>query len=204
MSVSIVTSHGTFMVELFWRECPRTCRNFVELCKSGYYDGIIFHRLIPDFMFQTGDPYGDGTGGESIYGPTFDDEIQARLSHDSPGILSMANAGRNTNSSQFFITFRPCPHLDGKHTVFGKVMDGMAVVDEIQLVKVDKKKKPKTPIKIFATNVSNDPWAGEDLPAGCYIPEKPLVKVAEKYPRSWFCAFLFVFANRNGRLCYPC
>eukprot|EP00959_Pyramimonas_sp_CCMP1952_P104374 2181443-Pyramimonas_sp.AAC.2 len=93
-------------------------------------------------MAQTGDPFGDGTGGESIYGPTFEDEIVAKLSHDSRGIVAMANAGRNTNSSQFFITFRPCPHLDGKHTVFGRVTEGMSVVDEIQLVKIDKKKKP--------------------------------------------------------------
>eukprot|EP00238_Polyblepharides_amylifera_P000067 CAMPEP_0196570532 /NCGR_PEP_ID=MMETSP1081-20130531/650_1 /TAXON_ID=36882 /ORGANISM="Pyramimonas amylifera, Strain CCMP720" /LENGTH=192 /DNA_ID=CAMNT_0041887029 /DNA_START=67 /DNA_END=645 /DNA_ORIENTATION=- len=180
MSVSIVTSHGTFSVEVFWRECPRTCRNFLELCKNGYYDGVIFHRLIPDFMCQTGDPFGDGTGGESIYGTTFDDEIVARLSHDSKGTLSMANAGRNTNSSQFFVTFRQCPHLDGKHTVFGRVVDGLAVIDEIQLVKTDKKKRPVKPIKIFATNVTHDPWAGEELPSGAVIPEKPLIKNKNK------------------------
>mmetsp|Transcript_17479 Transcript_17479/g.38075 ORF Transcript_17479/g.38075 Transcript_17479/m.38075 type:complete len:191 (-) Transcript_17479:189-761(-) len=180
MSVSLDTSHGKITIQLFWRECPRTCRNFVELSKSGYYDGLLFHRLIPDFITQTGDPFGDGTGGESIYGPTFEDEIVAKLSHDSRGIVAMANAGRNTNSSQFFITFRPCPHLDGKHTVFGKVVEGMSVVDEIQLVKTDKKKKPVKPIKIFAANVEHDPWEGEKLPSGAAIPEKPLVKQKTK------------------------
>ncbi|KAK3243303.1 hypothetical protein CYMTET_47034 [Cymbomonas tetramitiformis] len=176
MSVTIITSHGDFKIELFWRDCPRTCRNFIELCKHGYYDGVVFHRLISDFMCQTGDPYGDGTGGESIYGPTFADEIVARLSHKTKGVVSMANAGRNTNSSQFFVTFRPCPHLDGKHTVFGEVTEGIAVIDEIQLVKTDKKKRPVKTIKIFATNVEHDPWAGEELPEGCSLPEKPLVK----------------------------
>eukprot|EP00976_Prorocentrum_cordatum_P114879 1195913-Prorocentrum_minimum.AAC.16 len=131
-------------------------------------------------MAQTGDPFGDGTGGESIYGPTFEDEIVAKLSHDSRGIVAMANAGRNTNSSQFFITFRPCPHLDGKHTVFGRVTEGMSVVDEIQLVKIDKKKKPVKPIKIFAANVDHDPWEGEKLPSGASIPDKPLVKQKSK------------------------
>jgi cyclophilin family peptidyl-prolyl cis-trans isomerase len=176
MSVSIVTSHGTFLIQLFYRECPKTCRNFVELSKSGYYDGVLIHRLIPDYMAQTGDPYGDGTGGESIYGPTFEDEILGRLSHDVKGIVAMANAGRNTNSSQFFITFRPCPHLDGKHTVFGKVVEGIHVIDDIQMLKTDKKQKPLKPVTIFSATVVEDPWKGEKLPSDCSIPEKPLVK----------------------------
>eukprot|EP00899_Mesostigma_viride_P022642 jgi/Mesvir1/3562/Mv12028-RA.1 len=176
MSVQLVTSHGTLTINLFYKECPRTCRNFIELSKHGYYDGIIFHRLIQDFMCQAGDPFGDGSGGESIYGPTFDDEISAKLGHDAKGIVSMANAGRNTNSSQFFISFKQCPHLDGKHTVFGKLTDDcLDVLDEIQLVKT-KNKRPVKPIKIFAANVIFDPWAGEPLPPGAAIPEKPLVK----------------------------
>eukprot|EP00462_Mataza_sp_D1_P002977 CAMPEP_0175103080 /NCGR_PEP_ID=MMETSP0086_2-20121207/8852_1 /TAXON_ID=136419 /ORGANISM="Unknown Unknown, Strain D1" /LENGTH=137 /DNA_ID=CAMNT_0016378079 /DNA_START=60 /DNA_END=469 /DNA_ORIENTATION=- len=136
MSVKLITSHGTMNVILYHKECPRTCRNFVELCYHGYYDGVLFHRVIPEFVAQTGDPYGDGHGGESIYGPYFDDEIVAKLSHDRRGIVSMANAGRNTNSSQFFITFKTAPHLDGKHTVFGYLTDEtVGCLDDIEVVK---------------------------------------------------------------------
>jgi len=175
MSVKLVTSHGTLNINLYWKETPKTCRNFIELCKHGYYDGVIFHRVIPDFVCQTGDPYGDGRGGESIYGPYFEDEIVAKLSHDSKGIVSMANAGRNTNSSQFFVTFRPVPHLDGKHTVFGAVSeDTQAVLDDIAVVKT-KNKKPVVPVKIFTAQVVENPWHNQPLPAGCNIPEKPLI-----------------------------
>lgn len=119
MSVLLNTTFGPIKIELYHREAPKTCRNFIELCKHGYYDGVLFYvcntrkdltywsqRVAKDFMCQTGDPLGDGTGGQSIYGGPFEDEISGKLSHDSPGIVSMANAGRNTNTSQFFITFR--------------------------------------------------------------------------------------------------
>merc|ERR1719414_2108166 len=129
-------------VRLHYKRAPVTCRNFLELAKAGYYDGCIIHRVVKGFMCQSGDP--DPTsphshGGESIYGPTFMDEIISTLSHDKTGIVSMANAGLNTNSSQFFITFKACEHLDGKHTIFGFVReDDWPVLKEIEQVKVGK------------------------------------------------------------------
>jgi len=142
-------------------------------------------------MIQTGDPRGDGTGGESIYGPTFEDEVVAKLSHDREGVLSMANAGRNTNSSQFFITASACQQLDGKHTIFGRVLEGIQAVRDIQAVKVDKGNRPKTPVKLFSVSVLHDPWDGQPLPPGCKIPEKPLLSRAKssgKKKRSEQCA----------------
>ncbi len=112
---------GEFKVELYDDDAPLTVENFVKLARGGYYDDTTFHRVLNDFMAQGGDPTGTGTGGP---GYTFQDEISGR-GHDSPGVLSMANAGPNTNGSQFFITFVPTPHLDGKHTVFGKVTEGL-------------------------------------------------------------------------------
>lgn len=125
------TSMGEFEVELYSDKTPKTVENFTGLAKKGYYNGVIFHRVIADFMIQGGDPTGTGRGGESIWGPKFNDEIVKDLRHTGPGILSMANAGPNTNGSQFFITLVPTPWLDGKHTVFGKVTSGMEVVEAI-------------------------------------------------------------------------
>lgn len=125
------TSMGEFEVELFADKTPKTVENFTGLAKKGYYNGVIFHRVIADFMIQGGDPTGTGRGGESIWGPKFNDEIVKDLRHTGAGILSMANAGPNTNGSQFFITLVPTPWLDGKHTVFGKVTSGMEVVEAI-------------------------------------------------------------------------
>mmetsp|Transcript_34345 Transcript_34345/g.77618 ORF Transcript_34345/g.77618 Transcript_34345/m.77618 type:complete len:189 (+) Transcript_34345:77-643(+) len=179
MSVRIETSMGSITVNLEHQKTPRTCRNFIELAKAGYYDGCIFHRVVKGFMCQTGDPDPSsphGTGGESIYGPTFMDEIIASLSHSKTGIVSMANAGLNTNSSQFFMTFKACEHLDGKHTIFGSVDEkDWGVLREIESVKVGKNDKPVKPIKIFCCHIEDDPWAGQPLPPGASIPEKPLV-----------------------------
>ena len=116
-----------FRVELFAADAPVTVENFVKLSRDGYYDGVTFHRVIPGFMAQGGDPTGTGSGGP---GYTIPDEISDRC-HDGPGVLSMANAGPNTGGSQFFITFVATPHLDGAHTVFGQVIEGMDVVDGI-------------------------------------------------------------------------
>lgn len=115
------------------------------------------------------------SGGESIYGPTFQDEIIASLAHDRVGVVSMASAGYNTNASQFFITFKALPHLDGKHTIFGFVEEGLDVLSEIENVKVGKNSRPVKPIKIFAAHVEEDPWQGQPLPPGTVIPQKPLV-----------------------------
>ena len=132
------TSMGKFEVELFDKEVPKTVENFVGLCSKNYYDGIIFHRVIDQFMIQGGDPTGTGRGGESFWGGKFNDEFNPNLKHEEPGILSMANAGPNTNGSQFFITLVPTPWLNGKHSVFGKVISGMDVVQAIGKVETSK------------------------------------------------------------------
>ncbi|KAG0008049.1 Peptidyl-prolyl cis-trans isomerase cyp8, partial [Entomortierella chlamydospora] len=131
---SIVTNFGKINVELFCDQTPRTCYNFIMLAKTGYYKNCKFHRKIKNFMIQGGDPTGTGRGGESYWKENFKDEIKPKLSHNARGILSMANKGPGTNSSQFFITFKPCTHLDGKHTIFGKVVGGMDVLDKLELV----------------------------------------------------------------------
>lgn len=127
-TATIETPKGTIKLELFADKTPKTVANFEKLAKSGFYDGLTFHRVIKDFMIQGGCPNGTGTGGP---GYQFEDEFHPDLKHIGPGILSMANAGPNTNGSQFFITHVACPWLDGKHTVFGKVLEGQDVVDKI-------------------------------------------------------------------------
>ncbi|HAW49551.1 TPA: peptidylprolyl isomerase [bacterium] len=130
---------GEIVLELFHEETPRTVENFVKLAESGFYNNVIFHRVIPGFMIQGGDPTGTGAGGP---GYIFDDEFHPDLKHDRPGILSMANAGPNTNGSQFFITVAPTPWLDGKHTIFGQVLEGMDVVIKISQVRRDDRDRP--------------------------------------------------------------
>jgi peptidyl-prolyl cis-trans isomerase B (cyclophilin B) len=123
------TDKGTIKVQLHADRAPRTVANFEKLAGQGYYDGLTFHRVIKDFMIQGGCPQGTGTGGP---GYTFADEFHEDLKHDGPGVLSMANAGANTNGSQFFITHVATPWLDGKHSVFGRVIEGQSVVDKIE------------------------------------------------------------------------
>jgi len=147
--VVIHTTKGDITLKLFPDECPRTVENFTTHAKNGYFDNLIFHRVIKGFMIQTGDPLGDGTGGESIWGGEFEDEFHKTLRHDRPGILSMANAGPGTNGSQFFITTVPTSWLDNKHTVFGRVVKGMDVVQAIEKSKVDKNDKPYEDIKML-------------------------------------------------------
>ncbi|TNV83648.1 hypothetical protein FGO68_gene5279 [Halteria grandinella] len=146
------TSMGEVHFELFPNDCPKTVENFVGLAKKGYYEGCIFHRVIRTFMIQTGDPQGDGTGGTSIWNEEFEDEIRPHLKHEA-FVLAMANAGPNTNGSQFFITTVACPWLDGKHTVFGRVTRGSEVVSQIESVRVDDKKKPLMDVKISQVKV---------------------------------------------------
>ena len=131
MSLTAVftTSRGPIRVKLHADQAPLTVANFVNLAQRGFYDGLSFHRVIPDFMIQGGCPRGTGTGNP---GYRFEDECRADLRHDKPGVLSMANAGPGTNGSQFFITHVPTPWLDGKHTVFGKVTEGLDVVDAVK------------------------------------------------------------------------
>jgi peptidyl-prolyl cis-trans isomerase B (cyclophilin B) len=124
-----VTERGDIACELYAAEAPLTVENFVNLARSGFYDATTFHRVIPGFMAQGGDPEGTGRGGP---GYQFRDEFSPQRRHDAAGVLSMANAGPNTNGSQFFITFAPTPHLDGRHSVFGRVTDGMNVLLSIR------------------------------------------------------------------------
>jgi peptidyl-prolyl cis-trans isomerase A (cyclophilin A) len=152
------TSLGNFTVELYDAKAPKTVANFVGLAegtkewkhpktgqrtKAPYYDGIIFHRIIQGFVLQGGDPLGQGFGGP---GYQFEDEFHPELRHDRAGILSMANAGPNTNGSQFFITLAPTPHLDRRHSIFGAVVKGMDVIEKIGRVPTDKNDRPITPV----------------------------------------------------------
>lgn len=125
----IDTDRGAIRLELFDDKAPKTVANFAKLAGDGFYDGLSFHRVIDNFMIQGGCPEGTGTGGP---GYTFEDEFHADLRHESPGVLSMANAGPNTNGSQFFITHVATPWLDGKHSIFGRVIEGQEVVDAIR------------------------------------------------------------------------
>lgn len=143
--VVIETTKGKIVVELFQDKAPKTVENFLALVNKGFYNGVIFHRVIPGFMVQTGDPAGTGRGGP---GYTFADEFGPGLKHSTPGVLSMANAGPNTNGSQFFITLAATPWLDGKHAIFGKVVEGMAVVENIGAAPRDPSDRPLTEIRM--------------------------------------------------------
>jgi cyclophilin family peptidyl-prolyl cis-trans isomerase len=129
----------------------------MTLCERGYFNNTNFHRLIPGFMIQGGDPSGDGTGGESAFHRSFKDEFDSRLVHDRRGIVSMANSGPNTNNSQFFITFASTSHLDLVHSVFGRVVGGNATLDRIEAIGSDKLEKPKSEIKITQTQIISNP-----------------------------------------------
>jgi len=178
--VTIETSMGNIQLQLFPEQAPKTVENFVTHAKAGYYDGVTFHRVIPNFMIQGGDPTGTGMGGESIWGQPFEDEFSQEL-YNLRGALSMANAGPNTNGSQFFIVQDKdmtdqmqsqmsdagfpeeivdayknggTPWLDFRHTVFGQVIDGMDVVDAIAQVKTDSSDQPATPVTMDKVTVS--------------------------------------------------
>ena len=148
------TTMGDIHIKLFPNAVPRTTENFCGHARSGYYDNVTFHRIIQGFMLQTGDPQGDGTGGESIWGGEFEDEFVRELRHDRPFTVSMANAGPGTNGSQFFITTVPTPWLDNKHTVFGRVTKGMDVCSSIESVQTDEMDKPLSEINILSVDVS--------------------------------------------------
>ncbi|KAJ7175893.1 hypothetical protein C8R46DRAFT_1249879 [Mycena filopes] len=152
-SATIHTTMGDMHLRLFPAQAPKAVENFVGHARSGFFEGIIFHRVIPKFMIQTGDPLGDGTGGTSIWGREFEDEFSNELRHDRPYTVSMANAGPNTNGSQFFITTTTTPWLDNKHTIFGRVISGLEVVHEIENVKKSNADKPYEDIKIVNVDV---------------------------------------------------
>lgn len=149
---TVQTSKGTIVIELYPNEAPKTVANFVKLIQQGFYNGIIFHRVIPGFMVQTGDPTGTGTGGP---GYTFEDEISPTLRHDGPGVVAMANRGPHTNGSQFFITLGPAPWLDGKHTIFGRVVEGQSVVEAIAAVPRNPQDRPLTNIAMEQVTIQD-------------------------------------------------
>ncbi|KAK1229891.1 Peptidyl-prolyl cis-trans isomerase cyp15 [Marasmius sp. AFHP31] len=152
-AATIHTTLGDIHMRLFPQQAPKAVENFVGHARSSYFEGVIFHRVIPKFMIQTGDPLGDGTGGTSIWGREFEDEFSDDLRHDRPYTVSMANAGPGTNGSQFFITTTATPWLDKKHTVFGRVISGLEVVHAIENVKTNKADKPFEDIKIVNVDV---------------------------------------------------
>ncbi|KAK4946688.1 Peptidyl-prolyl cis-trans isomerase cyp10 [Elasticomyces elasticus] len=174
MSVTLHTTHGDLKVEIFCESVPKTGENFLALCASGGYDGTPFHRLIPDFMIQGGDislssrnTAGNSVtkGGTSIWGEYFEDEIKVpALRHSGRGMVSMANKGPQTNGSQFFITLKEAPHLDGKNTVFGRVIDGAeegGTLEKMESVEVDKKYRPKNEkIVLERVTIHANPLAG--------------------------------------------
>ncbi len=129
--VALETNQGTIKIKLYPNIAPKTCENFVGLVKKGYYDGLIFHRVIPGFMIQGGDPTGTGMGGESLWGGKFEDEFSPDAQFNKPGILAMANSGPGTNGSQFFITVAETPWLNNRHSIFGEVIEGMDIVEKI-------------------------------------------------------------------------
>lgn len=141
-NVFLNTSIGHIELELYWNEAPKTCYNFLQLSTKGYYDNTIIHRVVRDFLVQAGDPTGTGRGGVSIYGEPFENECTDKLRHTGAGILSMANSGPCTNTSQFFLTLAPTPYLDDKCTIFGRVKNGMRVLQRISLIATDSSDKP--------------------------------------------------------------
>ncbi|KAJ2787809.1 cyclophilin peptidyl-prolyl cis-trans isomerase Cyp8 [Coemansia interrupta] len=155
----IVTNLGEINLELHCDRAPRTCYNFIQLAKSGYYKGVKFHRSIRNFMIQGGDPTGTGRGGRSFWGKDFADEISKKLKHTERGVLSMANRGPGTNGSQFFILYRATSSLDGKHTVFGRAVGGLSVLDKMEAVPTDDSDRPTTDIVIRDVTVFVDPYA---------------------------------------------
>ncbi len=184
------TSKGTFIAQLYYEQTPMTVANFVSLAEGKshsvldstykekkFYDGLIFHRVIKDFMIQTGDPLGTGQGNP---GYRFPDEIVDSLAHDSKGILSMANAGPGTNGSQFFVTLAPTPWLDGRHTVFGKVVQGQEVVDSIGVVETGDRDRPVQEVKIESIKIIRKGNAAKDFDAPKVFEDKLATIKAEE------------------------
>lgn len=136
------TTQGVIEVKLFTDIAPKACENFTSLIEEGYYDGVVFHRIIKGFMIQGGDPTGTGRGGSSKWGKPFEDEVTNSISFNKPGMLAMANCGKDSNGSQFFITVAPTPWLNMKHTIFGEVVTGYDVVEKLENVKTGPGDKP--------------------------------------------------------------
>ncbi|EMP36512.1 Peptidyl-prolyl cis-trans isomerase CWC27 like protein [Chelonia mydas] len=157
--VLLKTTAGDIDIELWSKEAPKACRNFIQLCMEGYYDNTIFHRVVPDFIVQGGDPTGTGSGGESIYGLPFKDEFHSRLRFNRRGLVAMANAGAHDNGSQFFFTLGRADELNNKHTIFGKIT-GDTIYNMLRLteVEIDKEERPLNPHKIKSSEVLFNPF----------------------------------------------
>lgn len=154
-NVLMVTNLGNFSILIHSDLVPKTSQNFIELSENGYYNGLTFHRLVKDFCMQGGDPTATGSGGQSIFGKPFEDEFHPKLTHNKPGIVSMANAGPKTNGSQFFITLQEAPYLNNKHSVFGEVVspESMVILYEINKNLTSKSNKPRKEIIIEKMHV---------------------------------------------------
>lgn len=148
-NVVFETTQGKIEIKLMPDVAPKACENFTKLVEKGYYNGLIFHRVIKGFMIQGGDPTGTGRGGESIWGKSFEDEVSPVVKFDNPGVLAMANSGPNTNGSQFFITCAKTPWLSMRHTIFGEVVSGYDVVQKIEDIETDASDKPIKEQKII-------------------------------------------------------
>ncbi|MFH0876972.1 MAG: peptidylprolyl isomerase [Candidatus Omnitrophota bacterium] len=148
-TIVLETTQGSFEVKLFGTLAPKACENFIGLVEKGYYNGVLFHRVIKGFMVQGGDPTGTGSGGESLWGKPFEDEFRPEITFDRPGLLAMANSGPGTNGSQFFITVVPTPWLNMHHTIFGQVTRGYEVVEKIADVPIGAGDRPLEDQKII-------------------------------------------------------
>ncbi|MDD5654275.1 MAG: peptidylprolyl isomerase [Candidatus Omnitrophica bacterium] len=148
-TVVLETTQGTIEIKLMPQAAPKACENFSKLVEKGYYDGLIFHRVIKGFMIQGGDPTGTGAGGESVWGKPFEDEVSSDVQFDKPGVLAMANAGPGTNGSQFFITVAKTPWLNMHHTIFGEVVSGYDVVQKIENIETARGDRPVVEQKII-------------------------------------------------------
>jgi len=156
--VRLATNLGVLNIELDCDLCPQTCENFIKHCADKYYVGSKFHRSIKNFIVQGGDPTGTGYGGKSIWNKPFRDECNPKLQHSGRGMLSMANSGPNTNKSQFFFTYRPCKGLNGKHTVFGRIVGGIETLSAMEAIPTDEKDRPQSDIVVEDTIVFVNPY----------------------------------------------
>lgn len=176
LKAKFTTTEGVFEAKLFYKEAPMTVSNFVELARKGFYNGLIFHRVIPDFMIQGGDPKGNGTGGP---GYTFGDEFHPSLRHSKPGMLSMANSGPSTNGSQFFVTVKETPHLDNRHSIFGEVISGYDVVKKISLVKTASD-KPIKDVKIEKLEIVGDWFKPSEVKKSKELTQDDIKNISKK------------------------
>ncbi|KAI8906812.1 cyclophilin-like domain-containing protein [Gorgonomyces haynaldii] len=189
LQVILHTSGGDLEIELWPKEAPKACRNFVQLCMEGYYNNTLFHRIIKNFIIQGGDPTGTGSGGESIYGKPFEDEFHSRLRFVQRGLLAMANSGHNTNQSQFFFTLGPTEELNGKNTIFGKVV-GNTIFNLLKLgeLETDKNDKPFYPASIKRVTILSNPF-DDIIPRHFERVSEPVVqeKLEKQKPKRYSC-----------------